>query len=282
MPAVPDVVPAAAPVAPAIPMPGAPGRRARPRPLAVASGRRFAVLALLGAVIFLSLTEAGRNVRTLAPAGGGLDGLAGRLGLRLEQVAVTGQRFTSDSDIFDALQIGAGTTILNFDAAAARARIEALPWVSTATIERTLPGGLSIVVAERRPIAVWRMPRSDKRVLIDVSGRVLAAVSEDLGRNLTQVAGDGAPDSIAPLVAALHEHPAVLERLSVAERVGGRRWTLHLAQWPLVHLPETGISSAMAQFEELLHRYDPNALAAVDLRIRGRVGLSPAVAQPRS
>ena len=58
-------------------------------------------------------------------------------GLRIDQVTVSGQRFTPDADVFDALDLLNVRSLLSIDSAAARERIERLPWIATATINRT-------------------------------------------------------------------------------------------------------------------------------------------------
>ena len=67
--------------------------------------------------------------------------------------------------------------MLSFDSRAAQDRIERLPWVERASVERVLPDRLEVRVSERSPVAVWR--RGDRNFLIDGSGRVLAAIPRD-------------------------------------------------------------------------------------------------------
>ena len=93
-------------------------------------------------------------------------------GFTLHQVSLSGLRFTPDTAVFEALDLPAATTLLTFDARRARARIEALPWVAQARIERVFPDGLAVRVIERQPLAIWR--NGTRYYVIDRHGRRLA------------------------------------------------------------------------------------------------------------
>ena len=108
--------------------------------------------------------------------------------------------------------------MLSFDSRAAQDRIERLPWVERASIERVLPDRLEVRVSERSPSAVWRL--GDRNFLIDKSGRVLAAVPRDAMPSLPRVAGEGAATEAAGLYALLAGHPALMARV---ERRRARR-----------------------------------------------------------
>ena len=58
------------------------------------------------------------------------------LAIGLTQVSVTGHRYTPDSDILDAVGLDDARTMLSFDSRAAQDRIERLPWMERASIER--------------------------------------------------------------------------------------------------------------------------------------------------
>ena len=89
---------------------------------------------------------------TFLPAADEIRALAG---LGIDQVTLTGHRFTLDRDIFDALDLANAGSLVTFDAGEARSRIEQLPWVSTAAISRVFPGSLDVRITERRPSALW-------------------------------------------------------------------------------------------------------------------------------
>ena len=124
-----------------------------------------AFAALSGALAFSLLTDAGRQTRDAMSLLPEADQVLFWTGLRLDQVALSGQRFTSDSDIFDALDLANARSLLSFHSTAARRRIEALPWIETASITREIPGALDIRVTERKPTALWL--HEGREILID-------------------------------------------------------------------------------------------------------------------
>jgi cell division protein FtsQ len=238
----------------------------------------YAVFATLsGALAFSLLTDGGRQTRNVGSLLPGEDLMLYSLGLRIDQVALKGQRFTPDSDIFDAIGLADAGTLLSFDASGARERIEQLPWVANARISRVYPGTLDIRIAERKPAALWRSGGTD--FLIDDSGRVLSAVAPGPKPALPRLAGDGAPAAAKAMLELVARYPAIANRFELAERVGGRRWTLHLKDRVTVHLAadqEASAFSALTSDSELSGVLKAHDLI-VDLRTRGRISVRPAI-----
>jgi cell division protein FtsQ len=171
-------------------------------------------------------------------------------GLGLQQVTLTGHRFTADSDIYAALDLDHARSLLSFDAAAAQARIEALPWIERASIDRAAPDSIDVRVVERVPFAVWHS--GEKNWLVDRRGRKLQAVPVGLMPQLLRVAGAGAAEEAAALSAALSAFPQIARQVEVAERVDMRQWTLRLAGGTSALLPAEGEAEALAQLADLL------------------------------
>lgn len=235
-------------------------RRARPVALLV-----LTVLGLLSAAAGIAVIHLAREIVTAD-----LDAAARSIGLGIEQVDITGHRLTSDREIFGALELGAAPSHLSFDPEAARSRIERLAWVKSVAIQRTLPGGLAIVVTERQPVAVWQRAGDD--VLVDRDGRELGAVRRDTDMGLPIVSGDGAGPRATEILDLLAQHPLLAERLRKAHRVADRRWTLELTDGTLLHLPAEAAAAALTR---LGARY-PSALTAgrfavLDLRVPGQL-----------
>ena len=194
-------------------------------------------------------------------------------GLGITAVSVTGHRFTSDSDIFDALDLPNARSFLSFDSAAARERIERLPWVAEVSITRVIPDGLEIKVKERKAAALWRNAGHD--TLIDGTGHVLTAVRPGTSQPLPVVSGEGAAEETAGLLTLLSGYPAIASRLETAERVAGRRWTLHLKDAITIHLPSGREPAAMALLASsgTLKTAISTPHRVVDLRAEGRIAV---------
>jgi cell division protein FtsQ len=189
-------------------------------------------------------------------------------GLGLQQVTIAGHRFTADTEIYAALNLGEARTLLSFDARAAQARLEQLPWVARASIERLVPDGIDVSITERTPFAVWRS--GDRNWLIDRAGRKLQLAPADVMPQLPRVAGEGAGKEAAALSALLGDFPRIAGKLAVAERVGGRRWTLHLADGASIDLPAVDEADALARLDRLLE-LGLGGARHIDLRVPSRL-----------
>jgi cell division protein FtsQ len=224
----------------------------------------FTAVGILAPLVFAGVA---RPLNSPAPALAEIERLIELAGFGLTQVSVMGHRYTLDSDIFDAIGLENARTMLAFDTHAAQDRIERLPWVERASIERVLPDRLEVRISERSPSAVWR--RNGRSFLIDPSGRVLAAVPPDAMLSLPRVAGEGAAAEAAGLHALLAEHPALMARVEVAQRVGQRRWMLRLADGGTVQLPAHGEAEAIARWRRVAAARGPGAIE-IDVRVPER------------
>jgi len=233
---------------------------------------RLAAVALVFGLIVGAAGEAGRAARG-SPE---LERAARLLGFGIDQVTLSGQHFTFDRDIFDALDLANVRTFAALDTAAVKARIERLPWIAAAELTRVYPARLEVRVTERKPFALWS--RSDRLYLIDKTGRVLAAVTDAALPALPRFAGEGAAAGAADLLDLVSRYPAIAKRLELAELVSERRWNLTLAHRTTVKLPADDEAAALAEIER-----DP-ALAGlleaggvtIDLRGPGRAAVRPA------
>ena len=238
-------------------------RRRRPRKF---RARALALIAF-GIVAPLAFVGVARPLTSPAPALAEIERLIELAGFGLTQVSLTGHRYTLDSDIFDAIDLENAHTMLAFDTRAAQDRIERLPWVERASIERVLPDRLEVRIFERSPAAVWR--RNGRTFLIDATGRVLAAIPPDAMLSLPRVAGEGAAAKAAGLHALLAEHPQAMTRVEVAERIGQRRWALRLTDGGSVQLPAYGEAQAIARWLRVAEARGPGAVE-IDVRVEER------------
>ena len=205
-----------------------------------------------------------------------LDGLARLTGFGIDMVALTGHRFTADSDVFDALDLPNARSLVSFDTEGVRRRLERLPWVLTADLTRVFPDRLDVRITERKAVAVWM--RGGRPHLIDNSGRVLSAISRSDGLNLPRISGEGAPAEAERFLTLLAGYSDVYALLEEAERVGDRRWTLHLSDGVTVHLPPEREASVLATISSggRLASLLATKNQIIDLRSPGRIAVRAA------
>ena len=169
--------------------------------------------------------------------------------LGLDQVEVSGQKFSNTEATFSMpIDLPNVQTFLTFDTKAVKARIERLPWVDIANVERALPNRLLISVTERQPYAVWR--QGSKDVLIDASGRQLATIAAGAAPGLPIVAGVNANEDARRLLDLIAGYPDIARRLTLAERVSDRRWRLVLNGRVTIELPVEADAAALAMLVE--------------------------------
>lgn len=254
----------------------------RQRPRKMPTRRRWlrAMGCISGGVAACGLTYclfAANDIRGYVSSGfyAGFERLNAQLGLGINQITVTGHRFTSDSDIFDALRLENSRQFLTLDALAARARIEKLPWVQHASVTRVYPGQVRVKVRERAAFALWH--RAGDWFLVDRTGHVLSRVDQPLRWRLPVIHGAGAAQEANGLIHLLGGWNDLAASFHSGEWVAERRWSLHLKNGSLVHLPADG---AMAALQGLRTRADANEILSkqgqiIDLRKRGYAFVRP-------
>jgi cell division protein FtsQ len=192
-------------------------------------------------------------------------------GFRIEQVNVVGREQSDPKALLSAAGLQRGDPILAFDPEAARQRIESLPWVSSAAVERRLPDTVAITIIERKPIALWQ--HNEKITLIDAAGSNLGTVAIESAPALPLIVGGDAPAHVSELLSALGDHPDLAKRIQASSWIGSRRWDLKMDNGVEVRLPEVGMPEALQQLAdaEASSRVLERDVAAIDLRLAGKM-----------
>lgn len=193
------------------------------------------------------------------------------VGLKVDEIFVTGRSQTPRDDLLAALRLDRGTPILAFDPDAARARVEKLPWVRQAVVERMLPDTVLLHIEERKPLALWQ--NRGEFHLIDEEGSVILRQGLERFSDLPIVVGPDAPAHAKALLETLQAEPELMDRVRAAVRVSGRRWNLVLENGVDVQLPEDDPRGAwlrLAEYERK-HRVLERDVEALDLRLPDRL-----------
>lgn len=199
------------------------------------------------------------------------DSMAAAGGLRITSVEISGNAVIDDETIIDTAGLTPGGSLIGIDAGHARTRLEALPWVASARVQKFFPDTLAIDVVERKPYAVWQHDGAFH--IIDRTGRPLRPASVDQLPELPVVVGEGAGETAATLFTELSRHPEVARHVVASVRVADRRWSLHLDRGIEVKLPEARMDKALARLAGLVRDKDilRRDIDLVDMRIDGRV-----------
>ena len=240
--------------------------------------RRRRILAGMAAAGMLSLAglgawswHAGWIQDGIERARWALVSLSADMGFTVEGVLVSGRDETPREDLLRAVRLVRGAPILVFDPEAAKARIEALPWVRTAHVQRRLPHTVFIQIEERRALAVWQY--RDRFALIDTDGAVILRDGLERFADLPLVVGEDAPEHAATLLRFLWKEPDLMHRVRAAVRVGGRRWNVILDNGIDIHLPEEDPAEAWTRLAgyEKSHGVLADDIGVLDLRFPGRM-----------
>ncbi len=192
-------------------------------------------------------------------------------GLRIDDIFVTGRSQTTRTDLLAALRLTRGAPMFGFDPEDARRRVEKLPWVKRAVVERMLPGTVMLHIDERMPLALWQ--NKGEFHLIDDEGVVILNKGLERFSDLPIVVGPDAPKHAAALLETLKAEPDLMNQVRAAVRVSGRRWTLTLDNGIDVQLPETDPAGAwvrLAEYERQ-HKVLARDVEVLDLRLPDRL-----------
>lgn len=197
--------------------------------------------------------------------------LSTHVGFTVQEINVTGRSRTPRDQLLAALQVERGAPILAFDPAAARKRIEALPWVASAVVERHLPDTVYLNIQERQPLALWQ--HGGRFSLIDRNGVEIPESEVGPYIHLPLLVGDDAPSQAGALLDLLAAEPELATRVKAAVRIGGRRWNLVMDSGIEVQLPEDQPGPALARLAEAQRNHDILArdLVVIDLRLPDRM-----------
>ena len=235
----------------------------------------------LGAVLLIAATAAGvyRTAETewagrqIRAAMDRAFALSARAGFQVRDVQALGRVRTTRDEVRNAMGAVRGTPIFAVDIRAVRARVEALPWVQEAEVERALPDILFIRLIERETLAVW--DRGQDFAVIDRTGRPIAGADPRDYADLPVIRGDGAAAAAPAMLAMLQKERAIAPRITGLAYVSGRRWNIHL-DWRIeIKLPEEGAEAAWARLAQIDRERQllDGDIAHIDMRFDGRMVL---------
>ena len=200
-----------------------------------------------------------------------VQGVAAHGGFAVDDVRMAGNKETSDIDVLEKLELTGWTSLVGFDADAARERIAGLPWVESASVRKIYPDVLEVTIEERKPFAIWQHGR--ELSLIDAEGRIIAPFRQERFATLPLVIGRGANERASEFLSRLDRVPGLAARTKALIRVADRRWDLRLENGIAIRLPEFGEDAAVDEIARLDREQGilSRDIAAVDMRLEDRL-----------
>lgn len=237
------------------------------KPLAIS-----ALMGISAALITYSVKTGISDMATQSIGQGAINATAAS-GFILKDVFVEGREQTPLQDLRAVANLELDQPILDIDPQVLRERIEALPWVASASVERQLPDLLHITLNEHRPIALWQHDGTFS--LINGDGSVILTGGHDIKvfAHLPLIVGEGAPVHAKEILKLIASEPDLQKNVKAAVRVSDRRWDIAMKEGMMVRLPEINAQDAWAR----LARYQKEnevfqqKLTNVDMRLADRV-----------
>lgn len=192
-------------------------------------------------------------------------------GCTLDKVFIRGLKHTDKQDLVKALQLKTGMLLTKIDVNLLQSKVEAMPWVESAVVQRRFPDTIKIDVIEHIPVALWQ--KKGRYYVITSKGLVLGKDAGIYGlQDLPVIVGDGAPLKVPELLLLLSQNKELFARLKGATFVGKRRWNIildSLDKGLLIKLPENGVEAALQRLEMLQEKYAilKRKLTLIDLRL---------------
>ena len=206
---------------------------------------------------------------------------------RITRVVVRGHARLSTGDVLARVGDLMGQNVLAANLGAWRARVCGLPWVRDATVRRSLPSTIEIIVAERRPLAIGRLGSElflidEEGVVIDSYGPQYAGLDLPVIDGLTSRADDGGRPTldrqrvqlVVRLLDALRPRPDLALRVSQVDVADPRDAVVILDQDTVsVHLGDEQFAERLQSYLDLAPslREQVADIESVDLRFGERV-----------
>jgi cell division protein FtsQ len=240
-------------------------------------------LLLLGATLSYGAIVGGHVATVTDWLRGARDNAANALGFGIAAVSVSGGSQVGREQALTLAGVTGRSSLLFFDAEAARARLLADPWIADAAILKLYPDRLLITITERRAFALWQ--RNGQVNVVADDGTVLQPFVEDRYRGLPLVVGSGAERRAKDFIGLLDRYPEIRSALRASVLVAERRWNLRLVNGMDVRLPDSDLQAALDRLVKLDHdkKVLSRDITSIDLRLPDRVTvrLSDAATQAR-
>lgn len=197
--------------------------------------------------------------------------LAKKAGFSVENIHISGLKYTSKLDILKVLNINYGDNIFLVDTEVLLLSLKKIGWIEHITIHKKFPNTVEIVIQEYKPYALWQY--KNKVSVIAETGVVIPNADPRNFTDLMLVVGERANLQCKSLFSILMDYPGFKDMISSAQFMYGRRWRLYFSTGVLVDLPESNIGDSihrvytLHQKQKILDR----DVEIIDMRIQNKL-----------
>jgi len=192
-------------------------------------------------------------------------------GFQIAQIEITGHGETPELAVLEQLDLDTDHSLVTLSVRKAQARISELPWVGHASVRKSYPDTLHVIIEERVPYALWQ--NNNYIYIVDQSGGPIVTFDDPRFGNLPLVVGAGANVAAGEFLTQVQAHDRLARGMQAGVFVAERRWNLMMENGVTVQLPEVGVAEALEQLavldavDGLLSR----DVTQVDLRLADRI-----------
>ena len=269
-------------------MPRAKGKKSAPEPDIVLERTQISSV-IFGLVMVVALIVAGAAMLggSLSQVGqrfgSAMDGASRSVGLSVDTVEVIGLEHVPAlaRQVKAAAMIEPGENMFRADPHLIRNRVEDTRLVTKVRVYRLWPDTVMIYASAAEPTALWN--NGERWAVVDSLGSLMPKARPSDHLNLVKSVGAGGPEAVPALQRAFLLAPELRHHTDHARRIAGRRWDLVLKSGAVVKLPaDESLADSLSRFTQAHANSELAArpLHIIDLRIAGRVFLTPAVQTP--
>lgn len=192
-------------------------------------------------------------------------------GFALKKVQMSGLKKLPAPVVMNAMGVSIGDPIVNISVSELKKRIEDIPEVRHARVERYFPDELVVAVTEREASVLWQ--HKGNHQLIDIDGTVLLNQQRAPNKRYMVLAGADVPEHAMEFLEMLDSAPHIKDKVIAATRVGSRRWDVTLNNHMLVKLPQDNAKEAWQKFAQMVvdKQLLDKAIQSIDMRIEDRL-----------
>src|SRR2546423_6028114 len=239
--------------------------RIRQRRIAVRRDEGRRRLRILVALIGVAVLMAGGIALTRSPV------------LAVRHVRVTGAAKTGEAAVLATAHLQhSGRQMIDVDTGSIERKLQALPWVARASVQRHWPQTVRIVITERAPVAAvadqkgWAMLDGEGRVL-DVTSAIPKGVLTLVDVPTAGPPGSDADPAVRSVLTVAATLPADIVSRSVAFGLGDDgQLQLHLKGGGVALLGAArDVPAKILALQTVLARVDLHSVATIDVRVPG-------------
>lgn len=171
------------------------------------------------------------------------NGTARVVGFSVQNIQVSGLRYTSKLDVLRVLSLDYGDNMFGVNTQVLLESLKKIGWIEHVTIQKKFPNTIDISIQEYKPYALWQY-KNQVHVVAE-TGVVIPNADPKHFTDLPLVVGEKANFQCKGLFSILMDYPAFKDLVISAQYMYGRRWRLYFSTNVIVDLPEENIGDTI-------------------------------------